>query len=86
MQHKSYPLEQLNSFSGLLLDYLSGKDSLRNLYGNSPELNSFENQIQVKSDFSNLKRETLVKVLQKQYDGHSTSVNFNALLDAKTLP
>lgn len=84
MQHKSYPLEQLNSFSGLLLDYLSGKDSLRNLYGNSPELNSFENQIQLKSDFSNLKRETLVKVLQKQYDGHSTSVNFNALLDAKT--
>ena len=84
MQHKSYPLEQLNSFSGLLLDYLSGKDELKNLYGNSPVLTSFENQIQQKSDFSASKRATLVKVLKKQYADQTCHVNFETLLDNKT--
>ena len=84
MQHKSYPLEQLNSFSGLLLDYLSGKEELKNLYGYSPHLQYFEHQIQSKSDFSLSKRETLVKVLKKQYAEQADSKNIDQLLDAKT--
>jgi len=84
MQHKSYPLETLHSFSSLLIDYLSGKDALQNLYGNSPRLDSFENQIELKSDFSASKRNTLVKVLKKQYDGTDISLNIDALLEEKT--
>lgn len=84
MRYKSYPLNQLHSFSGLLLDYLSGKESLKNLYGQSPVLSSFENQIQAKSNFPVNNRKVLVDVLKKQYDSFEKAPNLDLLLESKT--
>lgn len=84
MQFKSYPLNQLNSFSGLLLDYLTNKESLKNLYGESPNLASFEKQIQAKSDFPELNRKVLVETLKKQYSDFATPPNIEILHDKHT--
>jgi bacillithiol biosynthesis cysteine-adding enzyme BshC len=84
MRYKSYPLDHVNSFSGLLLDYLSGKENLKNLYGQLPNLASFEKQIQAKSHFPQSNRKVLVDVLKKQYASFKTPPQFDVLLDDKT--
>ena len=45
MQVKSYPIESLQSFSKLLIDYLAEFPALAKFYGSSPQLESFEQQI-----------------------------------------
>lgn len=56
-----------NSFSKTLLAYLAGDDLLKAFYGNAPTFEGFENQLNLKSSFSN--REVLVDSLMKQYEG-----------------
>jgi bacillithiol biosynthesis cysteine-adding enzyme BshC len=59
-----------NQFSGLFLDYISQKEELRELYGNLPQLEHFEKQIDLKiqnNSFMNQKRTVLVKALHNQY-------------------
>lgn len=62
-------------FTPLMNDYLDQKENLQSLYNRFPTLENFEAQIaEKKSNFDNQKRETLVAVLQKQYENLSVSV------------
>lgn len=59
-----------NQFSQLFLDYISQKQELREFYGNLPQLENFEKQINLKiknNSFDSTKREVLVNALHKQY-------------------
>lgn len=61
------PLANTGQFSKLMLDYISGDDSLRSFYKYSPDINSFKQAIEDRSDRS-LNRELLVEVLRQQYE------------------
>ncbi|MUP46249.1 bacillithiol biosynthesis cysteine-adding enzyme BshC [Gramella sp. BOM4] len=83
----SYP--ETNYFSNLILDYLSQKKELKELYGHFPELQNFEKQIAEKeSSFDHEIRKDLVKVLKKQYAAieisDKTRGNINLLGDKKS--
>ena len=67
MKKEVYPISKINGFSTLLLDYLSIKPELKAFFGQTPTIESFENQILLKSSFTLHKRKTLVKVLKEQY-------------------
>jgi len=57
--------------SDLILDYLNEDTSLRSLYNVFPTLNNFGQLIKQRQNFEFSKRETLVRVLKKQYkDSH----------------
>jgi bacillithiol biosynthesis cysteine-adding enzyme BshC len=59
-----------NQFSGLFLDYISQKEELREFYGNLPQLEDFEKQIEIKiknNSFDTHKRNVLVNSLHNQY-------------------
>ncbi|MBL1409525.1 bacillithiol biosynthesis cysteine-adding enzyme BshC [Sphingobacterium faecale] len=56
-----------NSFSKTLLGYLAGNEDLRSFYGNEPDMEGFEAQMELKSSFAH--RKILVETLQKQYTG-----------------
>ncbi|AFM04007.1 bacillithiol biosynthesis cysteine-adding enzyme BshC [Bernardetia litoralis DSM 6794] len=59
-----------NQFSDIFLDYISQKEELREFYGNLPQLENFEKQIDLKiqkKSFDTKKREILVKALHNQY-------------------
>ena len=66
-------------FSPLMNDYLNQKNELKSLYHRFPTLENFEEQIEEKkSNFNgnfndNVKRQTLVSVLKKQYTGLNIS-------------
>jgi len=49
MQTKTYPLKQIKGFGKLLLNYLAGDEALKSLYGNEPQLSSFQKQIDSKN-------------------------------------
>jgi bacillithiol biosynthesis cysteine-adding enzyme BshC len=68
MKKEVVPIHEINGFSPLLLDYLTNKPELKPFFGQSPVLESFENQIKLKSNFSETNRKTLVKVLTEQYE------------------
>jgi bacillithiol synthase len=54
-------------FDSLFIDYVAGNASLAPFYGNKPEIAAFEEQIRLKSTFSQAQREILVHVLEQQY-------------------
>ncbi len=63
-----------NQFSQLFLDFISQKESLREFYGNLPQLEDFEKQIELKierqrkdKNLDNHRRKVLVNALQNQY-------------------
>jgi len=57
-----------NQFSQLFLDYICKKQSLKEFYGNLPQIIDFEKQISLKNNsFDKEKREILVKALRNQY-------------------
>lgn len=65
-------------FSPLMNDYLDQKKELNSLYHRFPTLENFEKQIEEKKNNFNgndsFKRETLVRVLEKQYSKYDVSV------------
>ena len=65
-------------FSPLMNDYLDQKKELNSLYHRFPTLQNFEKQIEEKKNNFNgndsFKRETLVRVLEKQYSKYDVSV------------
>ena len=81
MQTKSYPLKQIKGFGKLLLNYLAGDEALKSLYGNTPELSSFQKQIDSKKSVN---RSVLVEVLKDQYQAINDAPDFNHLADEKT--
>lgn len=84
MQVKSYPIESLQSFSKLLIDYLAEFPSLSNFYGNTPQLKSFEKQIAEKKSFSHSNRIILHEVIKGQYNDIGQEVQIDTLLDENT--
>ncbi|WP_338760352.1 bacillithiol biosynthesis cysteine-adding enzyme BshC [Bernardetia sp. ABR2-2B] len=61
---------QTNQFSQLFLDYVSQTGELKEFYGNVPQIENFEKQIDLKiqnNSFTDEKREVLVKALHNQY-------------------
>ncbi len=78
----SYP--ETNYFSSLILDYLSEKSDLRDLYHRFPHLENFGDQIkEKKKTFDHSIRKDLVKVLKQQYSSleisEATSKNLDFL-------
>jgi bacillithiol biosynthesis cysteine-adding enzyme BshC len=67
MQVKSYPLDSLNSFSKLLIDYLAHTPALSEFYSNPPSWGSFEKQMAEKKSFSPSNRNILHEVIKGQY-------------------
>ncbi|MFL0162102.1 bacillithiol biosynthesis cysteine-adding enzyme BshC [Aquirufa salirivi] len=84
MPIQSYPLSQIAAFSSLLLDYLDEKPNLKNLYQNSPNIAGFKNQLADKKSFPVSNRQTLVEVLQDQYQDVENAPAIEKLLDAHT--
>lgn len=84
MQVKSYPIESLQSFSKLLIDYLAEFPALAKFYGNTPHLESFERQIAEKKSFSQSTRIILHEVIKGQYNDLSLEVEIDSILDENT--
>ena len=80
----SVDLRTTGQFPALLLDYLDQKPSLKDFYGTFPSVENAADVISQRSDFSLEKRRTLVKVLEKQYEGQPYLPDFSILLDEKT--
>ncbi|MBL4715317.1 MAG: bacillithiol biosynthesis cysteine-adding enzyme BshC [Bacteroidia bacterium] len=76
-----------NSFSKLVLDYLSGDEKLKPFYNLFPSIDSFKTAIDLKSK-EKTNRELLVKVLEQQYLDIDASElvknNIKSLLDKNT--
>ena len=66
LNKSNIPYSDTNSFSKLVLDYLSGDEKLKPFYGLFPSIDSFKTAIDLKSK-ENINRELLVKVLEEQY-------------------
>lgn len=87
MKKHCVDLKKTGQFSTFFLDYLEGKESLRPFYSHLPNLESFEAAIKAKK-FSVSTRQTLVDVLEGQYDGlplsPAVAQQLVALRDEKT--
>ena len=58
-----------NSFSKLLVNYTGNGEEFRKLINNFPEINSFENQINLKSkNYNNKFRKVLIDVISNNYN------------------
>jgi bacillithiol biosynthesis cysteine-adding enzyme BshC len=68
----------------LLLDYLDKKPAVTDFYTCYPTLENFNQLILQQADFDQEKRETLVKVLDRQYQNLPQKPDFRSLLDSKT--
>lgn len=84
------PFEEAQAFSQTFLDYINGSPNLANFYNLRPELASFLPQIEQKKAStkgqSPLHRQTLQKVLQKQYASieNPPSAQINSLTQENT--
>ncbi|UII33511.1 bacillithiol biosynthesis cysteine-adding enzyme BshC [Fulvivirga ulvae] len=74
-----------HQFSSLFLDYIHGKDQLREFYGQRPAIDSFKEQIATKN-FSPESRKILCQVLEDQYQGIELSGATRQSLDLLTDP
>ena len=76
MKSTTLKYNNTNYFSKTVNDYLSQKDTINSFYDNFPDLAGFKNQIKSKEkSYNKSTRETLVKVLKKQYKSIKTSLN-----------
>ena len=76
-------LATTGQFSMLLLDYLNQDKQVQPFYGQYPDIEGFSKQILAKK-LSAEQRKTLVKTLEKQYEGLENQPDFDILLDEKT--
>jgi bacillithiol biosynthesis cysteine-adding enzyme BshC len=77
-------LRKTGQFPALLLDYLDQKPVTEEFYNVYPTLENAKQIIDGRSNFGTAKRETLVKVLEKQYKSRPDKPDFSLLLDSKT--
>src|SRR5688572_9136688 len=89
MQHKKIPLADTKAFSPFFLDYIQQKQTLTPFYHYFPSPDNFEKQIAEKSpSFPADRRDVLVRVLKKQYEGlkqdPAVSSNIESLSQANT--
>ncbi len=67
MKQESISFQSTNSFSKIVLDYLSNEPKLESFFNRKPDLESFSNQI-LEKKFSIESRKVLVSALKKQYE------------------
>ena len=81
------PYSETNYFSELTLDYINKKDNLECFVNRFPDLDSFGEQIKVKSK-QNINRELLVSVLERQNSqielSDSSIKHIKSLKDSRT--
>lgn len=86
MQAKYISYQETNSFSDVVLDYISGKEQLKSFYKYTPNLEGFAEAIKAHSNKSD--RLVLTAALQKQYADVKTTelvkTNIELLADKKT--
>ncbi|TAE21957.1 MAG: bacillithiol biosynthesis cysteine-adding enzyme BshC [Cytophagales bacterium] len=78
------PLSATGQFSTFFLDYITRNESLAPFYGQFPNPDAFGTQIQQKRSFPPEYRQTLVRVLQKQYANIAQKPDVSVLADADT--
>ncbi|MDN3205022.1 bacillithiol biosynthesis cysteine-adding enzyme BshC [Algoriphagus sediminis] len=87
MKKTGIDLKDTNQFSQFFLDYLEGKEELREFYTHRPELGSFKEAIENKT-LSPESREILQSVLREQYSDleleDAVKSNIDALTDPNT--
>ena len=67
MKVHQIPFQETGYFSKLICDYLNKENGLTDFYGNFPNIDGFEKQLKLKSEFSTNTRKVLVNCLQNQY-------------------
>ncbi|WP_128545547.1 bacillithiol biosynthesis cysteine-adding enzyme BshC [Larkinella soli] len=77
------PLSATGQFSSLFLDYISQQDTLRPFYNRFPTLEAFAEQAKERS-FDDEKRQTLVRVLERQYRHIPDKPDFSVLTQPNT--
>lgn len=77
------PLTATGQFSNLFLDYISQKEVLQPYYNRFPTLEAFAEQIKNRS-FDDSKRQTLVAVLERQYQHIPNKPDFSVLAQPNT--
>jgi bacillithiol synthase len=80
----SLDLRTTGQFPALLLDYLDQKPSLSDFYNVYPTLENAQEIINQRAQFPLENRLTLVKTLEKQYEGLTEIPDFSTLLDERT--
>ena len=77
------PLTATGQFSTLFLDYISQKETLQPYYNRFPTLEAFAEQVKSRS-FDDSKRQTLVRVLERQYQHIPNKPDFSVLAQPNT--
>ncbi|GAB3895491.1 bacillithiol biosynthesis cysteine-adding enzyme BshC [Larkinella knui] len=77
------PLTATGQFSNLFLDYISQKEALQPYYNRFPSLEAFEEQFKNRA-FDDTKRQTLVEVLERQYQHIPNKPDFSILAQPNT--
>lgn len=83
MQIHQLPLEDVNQFSALFLDFINESSKTKDFYENYPNIQGFKKQIAEKQ-FDINSRRVLVETLTKQYANISNHPDLEILLDEKT--
>ncbi|MBB6004158.1 bacillithiol biosynthesis cysteine-adding enzyme BshC [Arcicella rosea] len=83
MQIHQLPLETVNQFSSLFLDFINQNTKTKDFYENYPSIQGFEKQIALKQ-YDVTKRKVLVETLKQQYSGISNQPDFDILLSENT--
>lgn len=87
MMLEKISLAETQQFDPIFTDYLAGEPKLSSFYHRSPQVDSFREQISEKQ-LPQAQRDTLVKVLQQQYQSidasDAVSENIRQLSDAQT--
>ncbi|NME67488.1 bacillithiol biosynthesis cysteine-adding enzyme BshC [Flammeovirga aprica] len=80
------PFETAGLYGKMFLDYLSEKEEIKPLYQHSPQLSSFDQIIENRSDFTDASRQRLVQSLHEQYSKIEDypSEQIDLLLDKNT--
>ncbi|MEI6864966.1 bacillithiol biosynthesis cysteine-adding enzyme BshC [Flavicella sp.] len=89
MRNTQIPFRNTGFFSKLVCDYIDRKDVIKELYGNFPDLEGFENQLNLKKgQFTQESRSVLFDSLISQYSCtnvlEATSENIKALKSSNT--
>jgi bacillithiol synthase len=89
MRVQKLAFSETHSFSSFFLDYIQQKDSLTSFYGQFPQIENFQSQLEAKTtSFTDQQRNALYQVLIRQYEGLTTTQkvkdNLSVLKNRKT--
>ena len=81
MKLKKLDFGETGNFSPIFLDYIEGKEALKPFYSAAPKPENFKSLIEQRA-FDTPRRETLVDVLRKQYQGVPDSSKIQGQIDS----